>query len=250
MVSVTDLFVDVGGRNIHVAKSGHGGPAVIFEAGWGCWSEHWHPVQELAGEFTTTYSYDRAGHGSSDPGDPWSLEGWVADLEAWLAAAQVPVPYLLVGHSYGGYVVRAFAAAHPADMTGLILVDASHEDLDPELPRAYLERLEEFAPDVTGPSLRAKEVVRRLPGLGDLPLAVITHARADWIPDEFGLSQTDRDQAEKLWQQYQLDLAAKSSRSTFRVAGASGHMIPLEQPELVVNEIHAMIGQFSAPGER
>src|ERR1700689_2030209 len=75
-------------------------PAVIFEAGWGCWSEHWRPVQELAGKFTATYSHDRAGHGSSDPCDPWSLEGCIADLEAWLAAAQVPGPYLLVGHSY------------------------------------------------------------------------------------------------------------------------------------------------------
>jgi pimeloyl-ACP methyl ester carboxylesterase len=94
MVSVTASDVRVpGGRNIRVAKS-------------------------------ATYSYDRAGHGSSDPCDPWSLEGCIADLEAWLAAAQVPGPYLLVGHSYGGHIARAFAIAHPADVMGLILVDA------------------------------------------------------------------------------------------------------------------------------
>jgi pimeloyl-ACP methyl ester carboxylesterase len=246
MVSVTASDVRVpGGRNIRVAKSGSGSPAVIFEAGWGCWSEHWRPVQELAGEFTATYSYDRAGHGSSDPCDPWSLEGCIADLEAWLAAAQVPGLYLLVGHSYGGHIVRAFAAAHPADVMGLILVDAAHEDLDAAMPQAYREQLAELVADITEPLLHAKEVIRRLPGLRDLPLTVITHARADWIPDDFGLSQADRDQAEQLWQQYQGDLAAKSARSTFLVAGASGHMIQLDQPELVADEIHTMIRSYS-----
>src|SRR5450432_880350 len=96
---VSDMYVDIGGRSLHVVKCGHGSPAVILEAGSGCSSEHWRAVQELAGELAATCSYDRAGHGSSDPGDPWTLDGWVADLEAWLAAARIPPPYLLVGHS-------------------------------------------------------------------------------------------------------------------------------------------------------
>jgi pimeloyl-ACP methyl ester carboxylesterase len=223
---------------------------VILEAGGGCWSEHWRAVQELAGESTATYSYDRAGHGFSDPGDPWSLDGWLADLEAWLSAGQVPPPYLLVGHSLGGHTVRAFAARHPGIVLGLILVDARHEDLYPELPESFLARLAELLPDDAERASRADEIVRGLPGLAGLPLSVITHGRADWIPDVFGLEKADLDQAELAWQRYQPDLAAKSSRSKLRVAATSGHLIPVDQPELVVSEIRAMIAPFRHPSKR
>lgn len=154
MASIRGVSVDTGGRNIHVAMSGEGSPAVILEAGWGCWSEHWRLVQERAGRLTATYSYDRAGHGSSDPSGPWSLEGWLADLEAWLGAMQVSGPYLLVAHSYGGYIARAFAAAHRPDIAGMVLVDAAHEDMDDRLPASYRQRLAEFLPDVDEPSPR------------------------------------------------------------------------------------------------
>jgi pimeloyl-ACP methyl ester carboxylesterase len=243
-VSVTALAqfdLDVGGRKLHVVKSGHGSPAVILEAGAGCWSEIWRAVQETAGEFTATYSYDRAGHGDSEPNDPWSLESWVADLEAWLLAGQVPPPYLLVGHSLGGHVVRAFAARHPADVIGMILVDARHEDLFPALPPSFRVRLAELLPEDAERGSAADALIRSLPDLDDLPLTVITHGRADWIADIFGLDHSDLDQAEQSWQQYQADLVTKSSRSKFSVATTSGHLISLDQAELVVSEISAML---------
>jgi pimeloyl-ACP methyl ester carboxylesterase len=241
MAAVTDLQLDVGGRSLHVVRSGHGSPAVILEAGAGCWSEHWRAVQELTGDFTATYSYDRAGHGSSEPGGPWSLDGWLADLEAWLSAGQVPPPYLLVGHSLGGHIVRGFAARHLADVVGLILVDARSEDFFPQLPEAFLTRVAELFPDDTQLVIRADEIVRGLPGLADLPLSVIARGRADRIPSVFGLEQADRDLVELAWQRCQRDLAARSSQSRFLVASASGHMIPTEQPDLVASEIRSMI---------
>jgi pimeloyl-ACP methyl ester carboxylesterase len=241
VAALTELDLDINGRRLHVVKSGHGSPAVILEAGGGCWSEIWRTVQELAGEFTATYSYDRAGHGSSDPSDPWSLEKWVADLEAWLSAGQVPSPYLLVGHSIGGHIVRAFAARHPDELIGVILVDARQEDLYPNLPRSFLERLAELLPEDAERASRADALIRALPDLGDLPLTVITHGRADWSHDAFGLDQSDLDEAERAWQRHQAELTTKSSRSRFCVAGTSGHLVPLDEPELVVSEIRAML---------
>jgi pimeloyl-ACP methyl ester carboxylesterase len=137
VAAVSDSYLDIGGRSLHVVRAGEGSPAVVLEAGSGCSSEHWRAVQELAGEFAATYSYDRAGHGSSDEGDLWTLDGWIADLEAWLSAARVVPPYVLVGHSLGGHIVRAFAARHRTDVVGLILVDARHEDLMPVLPESF-----------------------------------------------------------------------------------------------------------------
>jgi pimeloyl-ACP methyl ester carboxylesterase len=241
MAALTPFDLDLGGRKLHVVRSGHGSPAVILEAGAGCWSELWRAVQETAGEFTATYSYDRAGHGRSEPDDPWSLESWVADLGAWLSVGQVPPPYLLVGHSLGGHVVRAFAAQHPADVIGMILVDARHEDLFPTLPEAFRVRLAELVPEDAERGTAADALIRSLPGLGDLPLTVITHGRADWIADVFGLGQDDLDQAERSWQRFQADLAARSSRSKFSVATTSGHLIPVEQAGLVTSEIRAML---------
>jgi pimeloyl-ACP methyl ester carboxylesterase len=242
VAALTDFDLDIGDRRLHVVKSGHGSPAVIMDAGSGCWSKIWRAVQEQAGEFTSTYSYDRAGHGASDPSDPWSLEGWVADLEAWLLAGQVPSPYLLVGHSLGGHIVRAFAARHPADVIGMILVDVRHEDLYAKLPQAFLARLAELLPEDTERARRADALIRGLPDLGDLPLTVITHGRADWIPDDFGLAQNDIDMAELAWQRHQAELAARRPQSRFAVAATSGHLISVDQPELVISEIRAMVG--------
>jgi hypothetical protein len=91
----------------------------------------------------------------------------------------------------------------------------------------------------------ADETVRNLPPLGKLPVSVITHSRADWIHELFGLDQSELDQAEQAWQRYQLDLAAKFPESRFRVAASSGHMIPIDEPELVVSEIQSMIAAVS-----
>jgi pimeloyl-ACP methyl ester carboxylesterase len=248
VAEVLNRTVDAGGRRLHIAESGSGTPAVILEAGSGCWSKHWKAVQELAGEVTSVYSYDRAGHGSSDPGQPWTLDGWVADLERWLSAAAVPPPYVLVGHSLGRHIVRTFAARHLADAGGLILVDVRHENAFGRMPESFLARLAELAPRDTEQARRADELVRALPGLPDVPVSVITHGRADWIPDSFGLPQADLDQAEQTWQRCQLDLAARLGGSSLQVAQDSGHLIPVEQPEIMVGEITAMIRRQPAPG--
>lgn len=231
----------MGGRSLHVAQSGSGAPAVILEAGSGCGSDLWEAVQEQTADLTAVYSYDRAGHGSSDPGEPWTLEVWVADLERWLAAAAVPPPYVLAGHSLGGHIVRAFAARHPGDVAGMVLVDVRHEDAFGQLPESFLARLAELAPRDTEQARRADELVRGLPATGGLPVSVLTHGRADWIPDDFGVPQAGLDQAEQTWQRYQRELAGRFGSASVLIARDSGHLIPAEQPDLVAGEIAAMI---------
>lgn len=228
---------------MHLVEAGHGTPAVVLEAGSGCWSEHWQSVQQLVGEVTVAYSYDRAGHGLSDAGGSWSLESWLADLEAWLTALPVSPPYVLAGHSLGGHVVRAFAARHPGEVAGMVLLDARHECLLDELP-GFRARLAAAAPYDAREGIRADNLVRGLPELGDLPLTVITHGLADWIPAEFGFSQAELDHCEQAWQRLQRDLTMKSARSMLRIATDSGHLIPMEAPELVASEIISLAGDI------
>ena len=118
-------MLDVGGRRLHVYETGQGSPTVVLEAGIAATSLSWRPVQNEIAKFAHVASYDRAGLGWSDAAvKPLTLGGLVDDLHALLQIAQLPPPYILVGHSFGGLIVRAFARRNPAEVAGLVLVDA------------------------------------------------------------------------------------------------------------------------------
>src|SRR5438045_7029728 len=118
-------MIDIGGRRLHVYEAGQGSPTVLLEAGIAATSLSWRPVQNEVARFTRIASYDRAGLGWSDSASkPLTLSGLVNDLQALLKVAQLPPPYVLVGHSFGGLIVRAFAGRNPNEVAGLVLVDA------------------------------------------------------------------------------------------------------------------------------
>src|SRR5271170_4981104 len=97
-----------GGPRLHLHGMGDSGPTVILDAGIGASSLSWSLVQEPAARFARVYAYDRAGYGWSERVRRSSgprIASWLAEeLRALLRAADVPGPYILVGHSFGGYV--------------------------------------------------------------------------------------------------------------------------------------------------
>jgi pimeloyl-ACP methyl ester carboxylesterase len=122
-------LVDIGGFRLHLNCSGNGTPAVVLDAALGGSSISWSLVQPAIAKRTRACSYDRAGLGWSDAGPMPRTAGRVADeLHQLLMAAHVPPPYVLVGHSYGGFVMRIFATRYPSDVAGLILVDPAHPE--------------------------------------------------------------------------------------------------------------------------
>jgi pimeloyl-ACP methyl ester carboxylesterase len=105
-------LVDIGGWQLHLDGQGADkkGPAVILEAGAGDFSFDWSLVQPEVAKFARVYSYDRVGHAWSDMGPkPRTMHQTVYNLHALLQKANVPPPYILVGASYGGFLVRLFA---------------------------------------------------------------------------------------------------------------------------------------------
>jgi pimeloyl-ACP methyl ester carboxylesterase len=124
------LLVDVGGHRLHLLALGSGAPVVVFDAALGGSSISWTFVQPPVAEFARAVAYDRAGFGWSDAGPLPRTAGRAADeLRALLARAGEPAPFLLVGHSFGGLVMRIFAARYRDDVAGLVLVDpAAPED--------------------------------------------------------------------------------------------------------------------------
>ncbi|MBN9658918.1 MAG: alpha/beta fold hydrolase [Acidobacteria bacterium] len=111
-------------NGLHIHQTGSGGPTVILEAGIAASSVSWRLVQEPLSRAFTVASYDRAGLAWSQARSaPRAMPNLVADLDEFLAATQLPGPYILVGHSFGGLILRHFAAAHPEKVRGLVLVD-------------------------------------------------------------------------------------------------------------------------------
>jgi pimeloyl-ACP methyl ester carboxylesterase len=119
---------------------------VVMEAGIGETGLLWSLIQPAVAQPTRAGVYDRVGLGWSDPSPrPRTALVMVEELHALLATAEVPGPYVLVGHSFGG-LVRLYAARHPQEVAGLVLVDSAHEDQYRRAPseiRELLPQLEE-----------------------------------------------------------------------------------------------------------
>ncbi len=137
--------VDVDGYALHIDCVGEGSPTVVVDTGNGDWSLSWRAVQAAVAETTRICTYDRAGYGWSDAGpQPRSAGQIVDELHALLSAAAIPGPYVLVGHSMGGYTVRLYADRYPDEVAGMVLVDAGHEEQATRMPAAYQQIDQQF----------------------------------------------------------------------------------------------------------
>jgi pimeloyl-ACP methyl ester carboxylesterase len=128
-VAPPGVIVDIGGQRIHVNCTGTGSPTVLLESGLGDVSVIWALVQPGVSAFTRVCSYDRGGYAWSDPGArPRTFVQLSLELHTALDRLHVAGPYVLVGQSYGGLLVRGFAARYRREIAGMVLVDAVHED--------------------------------------------------------------------------------------------------------------------------
>jgi pimeloyl-ACP methyl ester carboxylesterase len=126
-----ERITEVDGRTVRWYDAGSGTtPTVVLESGLGHSAAVWAVLQRQLAESTRVVSYDRAGYGGSSPGPvPRTAMRLAEELHQLLSAVHVPAPYLLVGHSWGGVIVRTFADLYPAHTAGLVLIDASHESI-------------------------------------------------------------------------------------------------------------------------
>jgi pimeloyl-ACP methyl ester carboxylesterase len=297
-------LIDAGGFRLHLNCSGQGSPTVVLDAALGASSISWTLVQREVAALTRVCSYDRAGFGWSDLGPMPRAAGRIADeLRVLLERGGVPPPFLLVGHSFGGLVMRIFARRHRDEVAGLVLVDPAHPEdwvrpapkeqvkidrgvrlcrhgvvaarlglarvvaalaaagaLSPAralvrlVARGGLSREDEgilapvwkLPPEARRPlrqfwtqskffealgsqieSIRtsaAETLEAGAGGYGDLPLVTISSTD----PGDYRLRQQDA-------------LAAASTRGRHIVASNSGHWIPLDQPDVVVEAIAGML---------
>lgn len=140
-------FVEVESHRLHYYKKGNGGPTVVFETAFDPAGHlQWYTIQQELPTSYTSVSYDRAGILWSDRGNnPKSGEEIAKDLHLLLEKANVPKPYILVGHSFGGTLNRFFVKNYPKDVAGVLFVDSQCPDdekyLSPELLKMVNQRL-------------------------------------------------------------------------------------------------------------
>ena len=274
-------LVDIGGYRLHIYCAGQGSPTVIFDAGLGDSYMSWRKVQPQIARLTKVCSYDRAGLGYSDSSPRARTSKTIAEeLHMLLRSAAIPAPYVLVGHSMGGFDVRLYASAYRGDVAGLVLVDSSHPEQQKRLPAAVNDldagwvREQEFfelampfgIPRVLGfcgedAEVRAaecnfhsvRESVKELKSvsesaaqaatagsLGDIPLAVLS---SDPDRPQLDLPEDLVKPTNDAWQQLQNELAQLSTRSTHTIVRNSGHYIQLDQPGAVIEAIKKVVKQ-------
>jgi len=118
-------WISIGqGRRLYLLEQGSGGPTVLFEAGIGATNLNWRHIQKTVARFTGTASYDRSGLGFSTRCRTARTPGNIAaELHDLLEQAGIKPPYVLVGHSFGGLVMRRYALLYPEEVSGVVLVD-------------------------------------------------------------------------------------------------------------------------------
>lgn len=171
-------LIDVGGWRLHlhctgVPQAGH--PTVILEAGVGAFSVEWALVQPQVAEFARVCSYDRAGSGWSEWGPhPRTLRQIVYELHTLLTQAGEQPPFVLVGASYGGWVVRLYQLTHPTEVAGLVLVDPGANDPARLMPDGQVVRSSSLSRGRGIPAVKTSGPLRE----ADIPPAALAQIRA------------------------------------------------------------------------
>jgi pimeloyl-ACP methyl ester carboxylesterase len=240
--------LNIGDRQIFYTCAGSGTPTVVFESGLGDTSETWSQIQPIIAEYTQVFSYDRAGLGQSDPvSKPRTCQDMVDDLKLLLTDAYISPPYILVGHSFGGMLVRLFASQNPEDVAGMVLVDSTHEDraagFEKVLSEELIARNRAYLADPSRNSetldrIKSDEQVRNARQQFDFPLVVLTRGLPDEPSDVWPSADLQRVERE-----LQLEFLKLSPYSTHVTAEKSGHWIQNDQPELIIEAIRKVMGK-------
>lgn len=247
-----DRFTFIRGKRQHLLDVGTGKPVVVFVSGFGDRVSSWMSVQRNVAELTRTISYDRAGLGESEMlSVNRSLDTLVFELDEILEKEQVEAPYILVGHSYGGHIIRYFTHKHPERVAGLVLVDATVEHMEDEFKRIKTpseiksyDSLSEYGRDPTWSDGMRREAdyftinsntIKSISFNKDIPATIITAMNTPESGLKFlqGVNEM-KVTLHKRW-------VMESPHFKHVLANKSGHYVQFDEPQLVIDEIKALV---------
>lgn len=243
-------MIDVGGYKLEVQVAGSGSPTVVFEAGMGDDYSSWSTIMPFITQFTSAVAYSRAGNGKSEESVfPRSYKQIVSELRTLLDSLDgVNPPFVLVGHSVGSIIVRYYASTFKNEVSGLVIVDGSHEQqysrfkaVDPKFWEEMMAGRSKFYADQSpsiqseGESFLQLQLGKKvLPfQLPDIPIVVLTSTSlSGWIWTA---------EIKKVWRRMHSEWFESSLNGMHIVTNNSGHYIHKSEPELVVDAIKYVV---------
>lgn len=267
-----------GGRKLYLRCAGRGSPTVILESGIHDSSDTWiltdtkPPVRPSpavfygVARFTHVCMYDRPGTirytdppalttRSTPTKMPRTLQGMVSDLHALLRSARVPGPYVFVGHSFGGLIVRLFAQTYPSEIAGLVFVDAFGVNIRKlfgprfwpryvkllNYPGTPLDKQPGFETVNIDGAIKAVQDASPLPRV---PVAVLSKtepfATAPGVPKDL------TDKLEQVWPLVQKALVKLEPQTPHIFATGSDHYIQIHDPDLTTSIIQLIFERARA----
>ncbi len=246
-----DNMLDVDGYKVNMISLGSGPYTVIFESGFASDLSGWRDVAPQVAKTSRAVIYSRAGTGQSAPRpEPRTLDQASAELSHLIAAAKLSPPFILVGHSYGGFLIRNYAAQHPEQIAGMVFVDPSSETQVLELAKLDAARtaqdnaaiLKIMPPNLKAEWLQLQQIFEAgaLPQHGPLPNVptVMLSSTKHYDQPEFFLQS---DQGMAVWHRLHDQLFSQFSVGSHVVTPNSGHFIQRDEPALVIGAIDSVI---------
>ena len=259
-------FINIGFQTMYVDCLGENKPTIIVDVGIAASSASWYKIAKELSKNTRICLYDRAGYGWSDSGRGERTTATIVhELKLLVKRAEIPGPYIIVGHSFGGFTARYFAAKFPENVTGLVLVDSSHPEqiyrlsaLDNLGKKPLITGRKSIAPEnfsefekkwyFLNSSRKATFAqmaelkyfkqsayqVKHSGPLKDIPIAVLSRGISQ-LPELNGVS------LENEWQDMQKDLLNLSKNSWHSIIVNSGHNIHEEAPAKIIENILEVI---------
>ena len=226
--------VDIGGYSLAISCRGAGSPTIVLEAGYDSSGlDTWADLLDPMAAISHVCTYDRAGIGVNDPRPKGTITSMseADELRRLLQDAGIAGPYVIVAHSYGGFIGRLFAARYRAETDGLVLIDSSHEDEIVPYRRYYGNDpagrwIDGGDPIDIGATVRALRRTAR--DYGDMPLAVI---QAGEYEDVLSVA---------LWNRTQADLATLSTDAV-HVQATGGHFVMNDDPKVILAVVRDLV---------
>jgi len=269
-------LVSVGTHRLQLFRHGTGTPTVVIDAGLADNMERLGPLQERIAKVTCVCTYNRAGYGHSEAGPlPRHSHREAEELKALLDSASVPGPYVVVGHSLGALNVQVFAANHPQDVVGIVLLDppplsfirgaeytnllpmaermtaewqaladSGAKSLDPErrTHAAFFQMIASEHREMFGESAQQ---VSNISSFQQIPLLVMAAGRPNPIFGDIA------EEYQRYWIEQSRALSQKSANGTFVLAEEATHYLYVDVPDLVVASILSIVDQArTAEGKR
>ncbi len=225
---------------IEYALHQNGSATIVFENGLGATSSEWEKVVEPLSKKATVFTYNRPGYGESRPANTQrDAEHITGELRALLLQKGLKPPYILVGHSLGGLYMQYFARRYPGEVKGVVLVDSTHpkqfegKGSYENWPAWYRGYFQIAASETT------KDELSNITKSGQEVLALQT--------PKMPIVILSAKESSDLYKDLSDDANAKRADLLRLYPGAkqiwvdSGHMIPIEKPQAVIDAVWMMV---------